>query len=346
MSNSFRGLLTTLALMLLPCQTDAQSPLAPLIETNTARVVTVCDTAAVNQFQPRQDVVRAMVARGITNLMQQGVESAAWRRLAGTQDVVGIKVYSAPGRLIGTRVEVVAAVIEGLLASGLPATNIIVWDKQAVDLRNAGFTTLAPKYGVRVVSSEVEGFDSGTYYENALLGRLNASDTEFGSGKSDAGRFSFVARFVAKKITKIISIAPLLNHNEAGVTGHLFSVAMGSVDNTLRFDSGPEQLAAAVPEIYALPSLSDHVALCITDALVCQYLGGESPLLHYSATLEELRFSTDPVALDTLSIQELDRQRQLADIQPVKPPKTLLQNASLLELGISDPGRIHVEKCR
>ena len=61
------------------------------------------------------------------------------------------------------------------------------------------------------------------------------------------------------------------------------------------------------------------MVLNITDALICQYEGGERGLLHYSATLNELRFSRDPVALDVLSIQELDRQRQLAHAPAVKP---------------------------
>src|SRR2546430_10094570 len=40
--------------------------------------------------------------------------------------------------------------------------------------------------------------------------------------------------------------------------------------------------------------------------------------LHFSATLNQLRFSRDPVALDVLSLAELDRQRQAADAPPVK----------------------------
>jgi len=54
----------------------------------------------------------------------------------------------------------------------------------------------------------------------------------------------------------------------------------------------------AVPEIYALPVLSDRVALNIVDALICQYQGEERSLLHYTAALNQLRFSRDPVALE------------------------------------------------
>ena len=144
-------------------------------------------------------------------------------------------------------------------------------------------------------------------------------------------------------MTKIINVTPLLNHNDAGVSGNLYSLATGSVDNLIRFESSPETLATAIPEIYSLPALSDHVVLNITDALICQYEGGERGLLHYSATLNELRFSRDPVALDVLSIQELDRQRQARPRPPVKPNLKLYSNAALLQLGVDDLKRIQVD---
>ena len=81
----------------------------------------------------------------------------------------------------------------------------------------------------------------------------------------------------------------------------------------------------------------------ITDALICQYQGGEKALLHYSTKLDQLRFSQDPVALDVLSIKELEKQRRSADSQLVKPNIELYQNAALLELGIGDTNRIDVE---
>jgi hypothetical protein len=111
----------------------------------------------------------------------------------------------------------------------------------------------------------------------------------------------------------------------------------------VRFESQPDRLATAVPEIYALSSLSDRVVLNIVDALICQYEGEERSLLHYSAVLNQLRFSRDPVALDMLSLEELDRQRQLAKVPAVKTNRELYANASLLELGVSDEKRIQIE---
>jgi hypothetical protein len=99
-----------------------------------------------------------------------------------------------------------------------------------------------------------------------------------------------------------------------------------------------------VPEIYALEQLSDHVVLNIVDALICQYEGGERGLLHYSAILNELRFSRDPVALDVLSIEELERQRLVSHAPEIKPSMELYNIATLLELGASDPKSIQIDK--
>ena len=240
-----------------------------------AQVFVVHDPQATDAFEPRADRVESMVARAITNLTGKPSVPAAWRSLVSTQDVIGIKVFSEPGPHSGTRPAVVAAVVQQLLSAGVPPDRIIIWDKHQSDLRLAGFFGLAKKFGVRVAGSAEAGYDEKTYYEAALLGNLVWGDFEFGKKGDGMARKSFVSRLVIEQVTKIINITPLMNHNEAGVCGSLFSLAMGSVDNVNRFEGDAGRLATAVPEIYNLPALSDHVVLNVVDALICQYEGEE-----------------------------------------------------------------------
>jgi hypothetical protein len=150
---------------------------------------------------------------------------------------------------------VAEAVVTSLLAAGHPASQIIIWDKQMLPLRQAGFADLAVKLGVRVAASTDAGYDTNHFYDNSLLGQLVHGDYEFDDHREPMGRKSYVSRLVTQQMTKIINLTPLLNHNLTGISGNLASLSLGSVDNTIRFSGDAGKLALAVPEIYALPVL-------------------------------------------------------------------------------------------
>ena len=325
-----------------PSQTNTGGLLGSLEP--TARVVIAYDAESTEAFQPRPDRVAAMVHRGIMQITGKPNTAAAWRSLVSTQDVVGIKVYSSPGRSSGTRPAVVSAVVEGLLEAKVPPRQIVIWDKHRADLRQAGYFELGKRYGIRVEGSASAGYDPDQFYETPLLGQLVWGDYEFGQKGERLGRKSFVSKLVTQGMTKIINLTPLLNHNSAGVSGNLYGLTMGSVDNTLRFETEIGRLSEAVPELYALPLLGDRVVLNIVDALICQYQGEHLSMLHYSVPLNELRFSKDPVALDVLSLLELGRQRDSAGMFSATNHFTLYQNASELDLGVSDRSRIRIER--
>lgn len=311
-----------------------------------AQVVIVRDSKALDAYKPHADRVIAMVHRGLTNLTGQPAVAAAWRSLVSTQDTVGIKVYSAPGPDSGTRPAVVAGVVEGLLQAGVPPRQIVVWDRFRAHLRQAGFFELGQRYGIVVQGCDGAGFDEGTFYlpDQRIIGVLVAGDLEFGRQGEGVGLKSFVSKLLTTQITKIINVAPLLNHNRAGVSGLLYSLSMGSIDNRIRFEIDAGRLATAVPEVYALPAVGDRVVLNILDALICQYQGETEPRLHYASELNELWFSRDPVALDCLALRVLDREREAAGMKlSSKAYLELYRNAELLELGTCDPHRIHIE---
>lgn len=311
-----------------------------------ARVVIVEQPGAVVSFQAQRAPIRGMVDRGLTNLTGKATVAEAWQGLLSTQDVLGIKVYSVPGATSGTRPAVVEALIESLLEAHHPATNIIIWDKQLGHLRLAGFVALGERLGVRVLASADAGWDTNHFYDSAYMGQPVWGDHEFGQRGPGVGRKSYVSRLVTQQMTKILNVTPLLNHNLAGVSGNLVSLALGSVDNTVRFVNDANQLALAVPEIYALPVLGDRVVLNVVDGLLAQYHGEERSLLHYTTVLNQLRFSTDALALDVLSLQELERQRELVDAPNFRSNQQLYTNAGLVEIGCADPKGIQVEWVR
>ncbi len=297
-------------------------------------------------FLPKADVVPDLFRNGLLHFTGTKTETDAWRTMVSTNDTIGIKVFSSPGANSGTRPAVVAALIESLLRTGITPDNIIVWDKEYSDLRRAGFTAFEHQYKVRVAASSQFGWDENVFYETSIIGTPVWGDLEFGRKGDQIGRKSYVTKLLTAQITKIISVTPLLNHNLSGVAGHLYSLSLANVDNSVRFDYRRERLETAVPEIVGLPEIFDRLVLNITDALICQYQGEQRTLLHYSTALDQLWFSKDPVALDVLALTELERQRRLAGKFSREFKTELYSNASLLELGVSDMTRITVDSAK
>ena len=321
----------------------------PLHATNlTARIVEVDGVGLQSAFLADDARVSAAFDLGLFTLTRTTSVSDAWRSLVHTNDTVGIKVFSQPGPLSGTRPAVVAAIVRGLLAAGLSSDKIIIWDKHADDLRAAGYFQLGEQLGVRVAGAVEAGYDEKVYYlpDSPVVGSLVWGDSEFGQKGDGVGKKSFVSKLVSRQLNKIISVAPLLNENDAGLCGHFFSLTLGSVDNTRRFEGDPDRLAVALPEIYALPSVGDRVVLNVTDALLGQYQGGPASYLQYATVLDQIWLSRDPVALDTLALQELARQRKLFSIPPPRINYQIYTNAVLLQLGVNDPARFQIEKVK
>lgn len=321
----------------------------PLGEAARPEVVIVRNAQATQAFAAQPAVVDTMVTRGVTALTGHPDPREAWQSLVSPQDVVGVKVYSPPGPASGTRPAVAAAVIKGLLSAGHPPHQIVLWDRHLADLQRAGFTELASSLGVRVAGAVDAGFDPDVAYENPLLGQLVYGDLDFGRTQgprgtnSATGRYSYLSRLLTRDLTRLINIAPLLNHNSAGVSGILYTVAGAATDNFFRFETNPLILSRAVPEIYGQTNIADRVALNVVDALIGQYEGLRQSLLHRSAALNEVWFSRDPVALDVLSLVELKQLRGAESRDGgTSHPTELYSNARLLELGNDDPRRIRV----
>ncbi len=324
----------------------AQDFFAPRATNAAARIVIVQGEDLLQHFLPYDDRVAEAFNRGLAQFTRTTNLADAWHSLVTTNDTVGLKIFSEPGPLAGTRPAVVRAVVRGLLAAGLPAEKIILWDKRLASLRAAGFVELGKELGISVVGAAESGYDTNTFYlpDSPVIGALVWGDVEFGKTNSGAGKKSFVSKLVSQRVTKIISVAPLINENDASLCGHFFSLGLGSLDNTRRFEGSGERLATALPEIYALPVIGDRVVLNVTDALIGQHQGGPATYLQFSTVLQQLWFSRDPVALDTLALQELIRERRQHDAPQLPNNFQIYTNATLLQLGISDPARIHIEK--
>jgi hypothetical protein len=322
---------------------------APAPTTNAASAAVVHlleDAGATRAYQPVEAVVDRLVDQGLRSLTGKPTSAAAWRAILTTNDTVGFRVCSAPGPVSGTRPAVAAALVRSLIASGHPPRRIVLWDKRARDLILAGYPALAEQLGVRWAATEEVGWDEAKSYDSPLVGRLLIGDLEYGrKTTAEMGRRSYVSKLLTRDVTKIVLVTPLLNHHALGVNGQLANLALGSVDNTFRFENDPDRLASVIPELCALDDLAPRLLFGVTDALICQYRGDETTLLHHAVTLNQLRFSFDPVALDVLSLEAIRKGRASNPTDGEKEFKTeLYENAEIQDLGVANPARIQVQR--
>ena len=114
-----------------------QTPQAPA----RSMVYSVHEPSAISEYTVNAGRVRGMVDRLVVAATGKESVASGWRSLVEPRDVVGIKI-SAAGQASGaTHRAVVEAIIDGLRASGVPESHIIVWDRDADDLRAAGYLT-------------------------------------------------------------------------------------------------------------------------------------------------------------------------------------------------------------
>ena len=94
------------------------------------QVIKVKAADATRHFQPRIDRVNAMLQAGLQAL----APNSHWRQFISTNDLVGLKVNAHLGTLTGTRPAVVRAVAQSLIASDVPAKNIVIWDLSLIHI--------------------------------------------------------------------------------------------------------------------------------------------------------------------------------------------------------------------
>lgn len=298
-----------------------------------SRVVCVKDPGAVKGEDVYAARVRAIVHTGIQTLTGQTNLAVAWGQFVSSNDVVGIKVNTQAAPLQHTRPEVVDAIIEGLRAAGVASTNIIVWDRDATKLAEADFKN------ARSVIGDT-GWDKNTFCNNKLAGKLIWGDLEFGAGE-ELSTLSHFPKLLAR-ITKLINVPVLMDHETCGLFGSLYNLSLGMVDNARRFEQMGQRGDPYIAEIASLPPVREKLVLTIMDALIAGYAGGPSFRSRFSWTPGAVYFSRDPVAVDAVCLELIEAKRQQAQLPSATPRATHIITAGRAGVGAADLAQIEL----
>src|SRR6476660_1729168 len=115
------------------------------------RVVEVVDRNSIVGNRVAQPVIRQMLEKGMRELTGEPSVPAAWSKFIEPADIVGIKINPSGAPACCSSPEIVREIIGGLQSVGVPAHNIIVYDRYGYEIDVGSYQALLPP-GVRVVS--------------------------------------------------------------------------------------------------------------------------------------------------------------------------------------------------
>ena len=232
------------------------------------------------------EMVYRMLADGICRLTGHKTPKEAWSSLFSSSEKVGIKINALGGKRICTHPELTYAVTEHLIKSGIPAQNIIIWDRLTKELKKAG-------YKIHKGSGSV---------------RCYGTDNDYGFSPEFSGSIgSCFSRILTRRCDAVISIPVLKDHDLAGVSLNLKNF-YGAIHNPNKYhDNGCDPFIA---DLNCHPHIRNKLRLVITDGLMAQYNGGPAFKPQWAWPYSGLIMSQDPVAADLIGTEIIEEQRK------------------------------------
>jgi uncharacterized protein (DUF362 family) len=247
-------------------------------------------------------VVRQMLAAGMKALTGDANDLDGWRRFVTPQDVVGIKINCSGAPQIFSAPEVVGGIAEKLVAAGVPATNIWVYERFENQVRTVPYAEFLPA-GAQIWTAETSrgsilGYDPKVYVETSFFGE---EDTR-----------SNVARLITDKLTKIINVPNAKEHQASGVTGCLKNIAYGSYSNVARSHQREvTNTKTFIGTLAATEPVRSRVVLNVMDGLRgVWHQGPFSNEARFRFYPKLLMLGTDPVAMDRQLIELIEAKRK------------------------------------
>jgi hypothetical protein len=270
------------------------------------RVVSVKSEKCVDTTTGLADdvVVREMMAQGMRGLTGATNTADAWRRFFEPADVVGIKVNCGGYPFCVSAYEIVTEVVRQLSGIGIPVSQIYVYERFQNQMDEVNYAPHLPD-GVQIVAAERanrnvdnSGYDPAIYLEADFFGE---DDTR-----------SNMMRLVSQRLTKIINIPNMKDHGATGVTGCLKNIAYGSFSNVARtHQRGKSHTYWLVGQLAAIEPLRSRTVLQIMDGGRGVWHGGPfARTTRYVFYPRQILFGTDPVAIDRLLLDIIERERR------------------------------------
>jgi len=193
------------------------------------RVIELRDPNAIVRNRVSQPIVRHMLEHAMKELTGEKSAPGAWAKFVEPHDIVGIKINPSGAPACCSSPEILREIIGSVQSVGVPARNILVYDRYSYEMDIGSYQALLPP-GVRILGIQ-EAFAGGAGYEPNVYCDANC----FGEWETR----SYMASIVAHEVTKIINVPTMKDHSASGVTGALKNLAYGTFNNVARTHRAP-----------------------------------------------------------------------------------------------------------
>jgi len=266
------------------------------------RVIEISDPGSIVRNRVSQPVVRRMLEQGMKDLTGESSVRAAWAKFIDPADTVGIKINPSGAPACCSSPEIVREIISGMQSVGVPACNIVIYDRYSYEIDIGSYQALLTP-GVRVVGIQdgfvdTSGYDPNVYCDANFFGEWETR--------------SYMASIVAHGVTKIINVPTMKDHSASGVTGCLKNLGYGTFNNVARSHRAPYSFTnPLIGVMCSVEPLRSKAVLHIMDGMRQVWHGGPLTQVQdfiYQAGL--LLVGTDPVAMDTIELQLIEKKRR------------------------------------
>jgi len=305
------------------------------------RVIEVRDQNAIVRNRVSQPIVSRLLDRAMKELTGEGSSREAWAKFIEPKDVVGIKINPSGAPACCSSPEIVREIIAAVRLVGVPARNIVVYDRYSYEIDIGSYQALLPTeveiIGVQdAFTGGIAGYEPNLYCDANFFGEWETR--------------SYMATIVAHQVTKIVNVPTMKDHSASGVTGALKNLAYGTFNNVARTHRAPHSFTnPLVGMMCTVEPLRSKAVLHVMDGMRQVWHGG--PLTQVQNFIEQpgiLLVATDPVAMDTIELEAIEKKRRekgvpslwLNDPSSITPDNNLFFHDATKNLFFRQPGHI------
>lgn len=296
-------------------------------------------------------------ADAVDQLLSEHEKLSGQRLIPGSTQKVALKVNTRAGEGLSTPLNLVRAMIKSLESRGFERQSISIVDFSRVNLKNAGFYE-KDKEGTFyfedcpvVALNSLKYFEPDWYYDSPIPPLLKDRPYNQSNGFSfldneatPTFRKSFLPIPLLFEVDFWINLAVGVEDPTLGVDGALANASLWNVSNHLRFLANESTAAVAIAEILGIPEFNKHLILHFVALEEFQFIGGPFYNSLYSRVQPKLWMSSDPVALDRLLVDLINRERRENGFNELPTPYLQLSYASEIGLGEDSIESIAIQK--